>query len=310
MACRSILNASALLTLLLVTACGGGGGEATPAATTTTPPIAQTPVTEAATAGARLQASAAGYALDTPDVPVSAYQQTRWKAFLVAGNTQEPVFDNFVLSFSKWLGQRGVSSIEILQAKSPNVTLRSSSENILSALVRGAPGPNEGCLVYMTSHGSGDSPQAKGGLWLAPAGGREETLTPVALNEMLGNSCGTRPTVVVLSGCYTGVYMNDAIAAPNRIVLTAARADRTSFGCEATGDYTFFDKCVLQNLDTAGTVQKLTEKVRACVGKREADEKFTPSEPQAFFGRDMRDLALPALPAATASELAALDSQP
>lgn len=301
---------NSIMVAVLVTAlsgCGGGGGDAAPAPVAPVAPVAPAPAADAATAGARLQASAAGYALEAPEVPVSPHQQTRWKAFLVAGNVQEPVFDNFVESFGQWLAKHGVGSIETLQAKSPNVSLRSSADNILSSLVRGAPGPGEGCLVYMTSHGSGDSPQAKGGLWLAPSGGREETLTPAALNEMLGNSCGTRPTVVVLSGCYTGVYMNEAIAAPNRIVLTAARADRTSFGCEATGDYTFFDKCVLQNLDTAGTVQKLTEKVRACVGKREADEKFTPSEPQAFFGRDMRDLALPVAPTSTATSLAAVE---
>ena len=36
---------------------------------------------------------------------------------------------------------------------------------------------------------------------------------------------------------------------PNRIILAAAATDRTSFGCGADDDYTYYDQCFLQQLD-------------------------------------------------------------
>ena len=50
-------------------------------------------------------------------------------------------------------------------------------------------------------------------------------LAPRTLGAMLDEACGPRPTIVVLSACFSGVFLPE-IAAPNRMILTAARPDR------------------------------------------------------------------------------------
>src|SRR5262249_22448515 len=106
-------------------------------------------------------------------------------------------------------------------------------------------GPGDHCLVFITSHGAPDQ-----GIYLAR---KNEMLHPAAPATALSAGCGTAPTVVVISGCYSGSFASGAMAAPNRIVLTAARADRPSFGCAAERTYTVFDACLLGALPHAAT---------------------------------------------------------
>ncbi|MBA3810743.1 MAG: peptidase C13 [Caulobacteraceae bacterium] len=142
-----------------------------------------------------------------------------------------------------------------------------------------APG---GCLIYLTSHGA---PQG------AIAG--EGLLTPRRLAALVDRACPARPTVVVVSACFSGVFV-PALAGPDRMVLTAARRDRSSFGCGEGDTYPFFDGCVLETLPRARDFIDLAPKVRACVERRERIEHMRPpSEPQASVGAALR-LNLPA----------------
>ena len=133
-----------------------------------------------------------------------------------------------------------------------------------------APG---GCLVYITSHGL---PQ---GVLIG-----EDILPPGVLGAMLDESCGDRPTVVVVSACYSGVFVRP-LARRNRMIMTAARADRTSFGCGEDDLYPYFDDCVLRALPTARDFLALAPSVRGCVAAREKAEGMSPpSEPQVSIG--------------------------
>ena len=97
--------------------------------------------------------------------------------------------------------------------------------------------------------------------------------------------------MLVVSGCFSGGFLTQAIATENRIVLTASRADRTSFGCSVKDRVNVFDGCVLAHWDDAPTWQVLAGLLRGCVERAERSRGFSPaSEPQAFFGRAMRDL--------------------
>jgi hypothetical protein len=130
-----------------------------------------------------------------------------------------------------------------------------------------------GCLVYFSSHGSPD------GIVLG-----DETYPPDIFAKSLNNSCADRPTVVIVSACFSGVFV-PALAAPNRMILTAARPDRTSFGCGQTDKYPYFDQCVLQSWPGVGDFPSLGRAVQACVAAREAKEHMAPpSEPQLFIG--------------------------
>jgi len=135
----------------------------------------------------------------------------------------------------------------------------------------------DGCLVYLTSHGL---PQ---GVVVDQA-----ILPPGILSAMLDRTCGARPTIAVISACFSGVFVPE-LGAANRMVMTAARPDRTSFGCGESNRYPFFDECFLQSAPTARDFPGLAERVRTCVAEREIVEKVSPpSEPQIFIGAQLR----------------------
>lgn len=136
-----------------------------------------------------------------------------------------------------------------------------------------------GCLVYFTSHGS------PYGLTLNEGG-----LAPAVLAGMLETTCGQRPTVVVISACYSGVFV-PALAGANRMILTAARPDRTSFGCGQDDRYPYFDDCFLQSMNGAREFLGLAQATLACVAAREAAEGAQPpSEPQLWIGAGLRPM--------------------
>lgn len=141
-----------------------------------------------------------------------------------------------------------------------------------------------GCLLYFTSHGS---PQ---GMVFGP----DQTLEPADMANLVREWCGARPTVVIVSACYSGAFVN-ALAAPNRMVLTAARRERTSFGCGGGETYPWFDGCVIESLPAADDFLALAAAARACVTRKEQEAGVAlPSEPQLFVGAEMQ-LRLPTL---------------
>jgi hypothetical protein len=143
----------------------------------------------------------------------------------------------------------------------------------LSAL---AAGDAAGCLVYVTSHGV---PQ---GVLIG-----ERIVPPPVVAAMLDRACGKKPTVVVISACFSGVFVPH-LAGPNRMILTAARRDRTSFGCGEADRYPYFDECFLQSIARSASFPMLARAVRRCVADREATEGATPpSEPQIFVGGEL-----------------------
>ena len=91
------------------------------------------------------------------------------------------------------------------------------------------------------------------------------------------------PTIVVVSACCSGSFATGKMAKPNRIVLTAARNDRPSFGCQVRRIYNFFDECprrIAKICDVAGCGRGV-QSVRTPDGARAWER---PSEPQAYFG--------------------------
>ena len=223
-----------------------------------------------------------------------------WQAVLVAGDNAQPVFDNAVASVRSWLTAGGMpaQNIRVLSAMPQGVTPQgatpqggvlgvaepASAERVLAEVAALRPGPGEGCLVFVTSHG-----QRGEGIWLAYA---SEFLRPAELARALSAGCARVPTVVVVSGCYTGGFT--AMQAPNRVVITASRADRPSFGCAVERTYAVFDECLLASLSQAkpqaGTWRAVFDATRSCVGARERELQATPSEPQAAFGKQVRNL--------------------
>jgi hypothetical protein len=216
-----------------------------------------------------------------------------YKAVLVAGDGRLPVFDNAVQGVEARLraaGAGGRADIQRLSAagdtldRDARIRLASRA-NILAVVAAMKPAPGQGCFVFATSHGG----QWRG-LWLAA---NQEYLTPDALDLALSAGCGEAPTVVVMSGCYTGIFARPPMTRPNRIVLTAARSDRTSFGCGAGRTYTAYDKCLLDALDKGGTWPVAYGLIERCVLAEERRSDVAPSGPQAWFGPRVVGLPVP-----------------
>jgi hypothetical protein len=130
-----------------------------------------------------------------------------------------------------------------------------------------------GCLLYFTSHGSPD------GVLVG-----EDVVSPQDVAGMIGHACADRPVVAVMSSCFSGVFV-PALKAPNRLILTAARPDRASFGCGQSDHYTYFDECFLGTIGSAHDFPGLGAGVQNCVAARELkDGVAPPSQPQLFVG--------------------------
>lgn len=200
-----------------------------------------------------------------------------YTAVLVAGDDSLPVFDNAVNAVAALLHRTGAATdVHRLSATEAQGAGEASLAGVLRAVRDLHPAPGQACLVYATSHGVSGQ-----GLYLAAG---DDVLTPALLDRALDAGCGAAPTVVVVSSCFSGLFADGAMARPNRIVLTAARADRTSFGCGAGRTYTVYDKCLLDHLSEGGGWPGLHAALRRCVTAEERRERVEPSLPQAWFG--------------------------
>ncbi len=137
-------------------------------------------------------------------------------------------------------------------------------------------------LLILTSHGDRDG--------LAVTAGRlEETLTPSDLARMLEQT-GVRHKVVIISACYSGVFI-PSLAAPDTLVITAADADHSSFGCEDGATWTYFGEAFFNvALRRAETLKDAFAQARALVSKRERRNGFDPSHPQMAGGENVEML--------------------
>jgi hypothetical protein len=202
------------------------------------------------------------------------------KAVLVAADDSLPVFDNAVRRLAHDLAPR--ADVTVISARLEHASTMDAALRAIRGL---RPRPGEGCLIYVTSHGAHDA-----GLVFDQG---DDVLSPAALAAAVAHGCGAAPTVVVLSGCYSGIYARPPLARDNRIVITAARADRPSFGCAAGNVYTVFDQCLLTAIEAGGTWRVAFGQTRACVAAEETREQERPSDPQASFGSAVAGLALP-----------------
>jgi hypothetical protein len=222
----------------------------------------------------------------TPEPTAPLPQPQQWGALLVSGDASIPAFDNMVNGLVRRLvGPTFVRGHVIaVTARTPPPVGSSTIAGILQAASQMRLGPNEGCLVYLTAHGS---PQ---GLAITR---RNETLSPAQLDRIVDTACGNRATVVVVSACFSGVFTDQPMVRPNRVILTAARRDRTSFGCSADNVLTVFDGCILQTLRSGMPWRQLADDARGCVATEERRLRVLASEPQLFIGPSVQALASP-----------------
>ena len=220
-----------------------------------------------------------------PEAAQPLPQPSAWKAVLIAGDDAEPAFDNAVDAIAAKLEGYGLRRADMVTLKASGTgELRATRDNMREAFSNLAPAPSEGCFVFITSHGL-----PRRGLFMKAGGG---PLTPRELDGLLDRSCAERPTVVIASGCFSGVFASGwSMPAANRTILTAAQSDRTSFGCNAERRFTIFDQCVLENLEARQPWRAVMDRVRACVSRSEEESDVSPpSNPQFHVGRAVEGL--------------------
>lgn len=230
-----------------------------------------------------IAALAAVIGLVVPSIAAGGFSD--WAAIVVAADyrahsgADSEVFDNARRDISAELIRVGFSPGNVMQfsvrperypADQPR---HSDGQTIATSLWDLSNRTSGGCFAYFTSHGNTD------GISLG-----DDVLSPKKMNQIISNACGDRPTVVIVSACFSGVFV-PALAAPNRMIMTAARPDRTSFGCGETFRYTFFDDCMVQSLPASGDFPDLSKNVLACVAAKEKAQKLQyPSQPQTSIG--------------------------
>jgi hypothetical protein len=117
-------------------------------------------------------------------------------------------------------------------------------------------------------------------------------LTDQDLIEALNDS-GIKWRVIIISACYAGGFI-EALKDPQTIVITAAAADRTSFGCSNDSDLTYFGEAFYRDaLPEARSLREAFEKAKSAIAVRERREHVDPSRPQAFFGAELEHKLAP-----------------
>lgn len=217
----------------------------------------------------------------------SSPSSINWKAVLMTGDYQYEAWDNAREKVYQIIKNRGVKSEHIKQlsmdsAKVTSEVKKASSESLKQALRDLKVSNGDGCFVFMTSHGT------QQGFFLRNQG----HLTASELSAILDETCKDAPTVALISACYSGVFLEGDMKKNNRIILTAARPDRTSFGCDAKSEYTWWDRCLIEKLPSASTWQSLYQDVKSCVTDREKQSGERPSEPMAYFGSQIDQIGI------------------
>lgn len=193
----------------------------------------------------------------------------------------EDVFRNEAQYVGELFAQRfGAKNRVLTLINNPDTTAQTplatqSNLRYALSLLASTLDPSEDILmVFVTSHGSEDH-------WLAV------DLEPLPLNPISAKSLGKmlraspfQNQVIVISACYSGGFLPE-LKRPGSLVITAARTDRTSFGCGADSDITYFGRAFFANaLNQTDSFLNAFEKAKVEVARREKEIDADPSLPQ------------------------------
>jgi len=111
-----------------------------------------------------------------------------------------------------------------------------------------------------------------------------QDLTADALASAVKES-GIKWKLIVISACHAGAFIN-ALKDDHTAILTAAAAEKTSFGCSDDRDLTYFGEAFYRDaIPTTPTLREAFEETKRNIAVREKEENIEASNPQAFYGR-------------------------
>jgi hypothetical protein len=138
--------------------------------------------------------------------------------------------------------------------------------------------PEDILMLYVTSHGSEDH------FLLVD-------MDPLPLDQIGAQDLGDilamhdfKWKVLVINACYSGGFI-PPLRGPGTLVLTAARSDRSSFGCGSESDITYFGHAWLEDaLNHTDNFVDAFERASGEIATWEKRDELTPSEPQIDTG--------------------------
>ena len=202
-----------------------------------------------------------------------------------AGDGAEDVFRNEAEYASKLFAQRfGASGHALVLENHPDtLTTRplaswTNLEGALDGLAR-TMHPDEDILVlYLTTHGGEDHSLLV-------------DIDPLPLDQLDPDGLAAilkkhpwRSKVIVVNACYSGGFV-PALRGPGTLVITAARSDRSSFGCGSDSDITYFGRAwLVDGLAKTPDFIAAFHDAAGEIASWEQRDKLTPSEPQIDVG--------------------------
>ena len=120
-------------------------------------------------------------------------------------------------------------------------------------------------------------------------------LSPARFKSVL-EELGIKRRILFLSACFSGVFV-DPLSSPDTAILTAAASNRSSFGCQAENDWTFYGDALINNaLRTPQSLEDAANEAVNLVAKWEAERRLLASLPQTRIGKGVQSW-LPSLEA-------------
>ena len=193
----------------------------------------------------------------------------------------QSVFESEAKGAASIMAQRLDASPVIVRANTKtrgDVTIASIGDALQAAAER-MDRDSDVIFLILTSHGS------QAGV-AVQAGKRVEILSPIALAGML-NRAGVRHRVVIISACYSGVFLGP-LANDDTLVITAADSDHSSFGCQDKVKWTYFGDAFFNTaLRHAADLKSAFAMARTLVSRREKHYGLVASNPQIAGGKNI-----------------------
>lgn len=202
-----------------------------------------------------------------------------------AGDGAEDVFHNEAEYAARLFTRRFGPSAHALVLENHPATLAttpladwSNLEGAFAGLAR-VMQPDDILLLYLTSHGSEDHTLLV-------------DMDPLPLDQIGADDLRAilqkhpfRWKVVVVNACYSGGFV-PGLRSAGTLVIAAARADRSSFGCGSDSNVTYFGKAWLVDaLNRTADFSAAFRLGRSEIAQWEQQDQLTPSEPQIDVGQ-------------------------
>jgi hypothetical protein len=206
-------------------------------------------------------------------------------AVAFAGDGSENVFRNEAEYFQRLFSKRfdAAGHVIVLENNPASLTMRpladwSNLESALDAIAEKMDPSQDILLLYLTTHGSEDHTLLV-------------DMDPLPLDQIgasdLPDILAEHPfkyKVVVVNACYSGGFI-PPLRDSGTMVITAARSDRSSFGCGEQSQLTWFGHAFLVDaLNRDVDFSQAFKDARAEVAQWEKRDRYTPSEPQMSAG--------------------------